>query len=84
MDQIRGTAFDPESIMLYFFPGRWTKSGIGTRSNEVLSNLDKMFIASRELILAGERLRRSSSRSMAGPSRPISASPARRICSSSR
>jgi len=48
MDQIRGTAFDPESIMLYFFPGTWVKSGIGTRANEVLSNLDKAFIASRE------------------------------------
>jgi hypothetical protein len=48
LDQIRGTDFDPESIMLYFFPGRWVKSGIGTRSNEVLSELDKMFIASRE------------------------------------
>ena len=48
MDQIRGTQFDPESIMLYFFPGTWVKSGIGTRANDVLSNLDKMFIASRE------------------------------------
>jgi hypothetical protein len=48
MDQIRGTQFDPESIMLYFFPGSWVKSGVGTRSNEVLSNLDKAFIASRE------------------------------------
>jgi len=48
MDQIRGTEFDPESIMLYYFPGRWVKSGIGTRANEVLSEIDKMFIASRE------------------------------------
>jgi Bacterial pre-peptidase C-terminal domain/Astacin (Peptidase family M12A) len=47
-DQIRGTAFDPDSIMLYFFPGSWVKSGVGTRANEVLSALDKGFIASAQ------------------------------------
>ncbi|MGH7807127.1 MAG: M12 family metallopeptidase [Thermodesulfobacteriota bacterium] len=47
-DQIRGTQFDPDSIMLYFFPGRWTTSGIGTKANEVLSGIDKAFIASGE------------------------------------
>nr|MBA2689936.1 pre-peptidase C-terminal domain-containing protein [Burkholderiales bacterium] len=45
VDQIRGTQFDPHSIMLYFFPGTWTKSGIGTKANEVLSALDKAYIA---------------------------------------
>jgi hypothetical protein len=44
-DQIRGTAFDGDSIMLYFFPGTWVKSGKGTKANDVLSKLDKEFIA---------------------------------------
>ena len=47
-DQIRGTKFDPESIMLYFYPGRWTKSGKGTQENDVLSATDKAFIASAQ------------------------------------
>ncbi len=47
-DQVKGTRFDPDSIMLYFFPGRWTKSGIGTKANEVPSDIDKAFIASEE------------------------------------
>ncbi|WP_394840940.1 M12 family metallopeptidase [Pendulispora brunnea] len=45
-DQIRGTQFDPDSIMLYFFPASWTKNGVGTKANETLSALDKSFIAS--------------------------------------
>jgi hypothetical protein len=45
-DQIRGTEFDPNSIMLYAFPSSWTKNGISTHSNEVLSDMDKAFIAS--------------------------------------
>ena len=45
-DQIRGTEFDPDSIMLYAFPGSWTKSGQGTHANEVVSQRDKAFIAS--------------------------------------
>jgi hypothetical protein len=48
VDQIRGTAFDGDSIMLYFFPARWTLSGQGTKANEVLSNTDKAFIAGAE------------------------------------
>jgi hypothetical protein len=47
-NQIRGTEFDPESIMLYFFPGSWTKSGKGTKANEVLSATDKKFIGTTE------------------------------------
>ena len=47
-DQIRGTNFDPDSIMLYFFPGSWVQGGNGTKENETLSELDKEFIASRE------------------------------------
>jgi hypothetical protein len=47
-NQIRGTAFDPDSIMLYFFPNSWVKSGKGTKANDVLSALDKAFIASAQ------------------------------------
>lgn len=46
VDQIRGTDFDPASIMLYAFPGSWTRSGVGTQANDVLSDRDKAFIAS--------------------------------------
>lgn len=46
VNQIRGTEFDPDSIMLYFFPDSWVKSGRGTKENSVLSKLDKAFIAS--------------------------------------
>lgn len=45
VSQVRGTHFDPDSIMLYFFPGSWVASGVGTQANEVLSALDKAFIA---------------------------------------
>lgn len=48
-DQIKGTAFDPQSIMLYFFPAEWTLNGIGTSANEVLSNLDRQFIAGAKM-----------------------------------
>jgi hypothetical protein len=44
-DQIRGTVFDPRSIMLYFFPASWTMNGVGTEANEVLSDTDKAFAA---------------------------------------
>lgn len=44
-DQVKGTQFDPESIMLYFFPASWTLNGVGTVANEVLSATDKSFIA---------------------------------------
>lgn len=48
VDQVKGTRFDPDSIMLYFFPASWTRSGVGTKANEVLSSMEKAFIASRE------------------------------------
>lgn len=47
-DQVRGTEFDEKSIMLYFFPARWTLDGVGTEANEVLSEVDKEFIASAD------------------------------------
>lgn len=43
---LHGTEFDPESIMLYAFPGTWTRSGQGTAFNQVLSAADKAFVAS--------------------------------------
>lgn len=48
-DQLNGTQFDPESIMLYFFPASWTLNGIGTEANEVLSATDKAFIAGAKM-----------------------------------
>jgi len=48
VDQVKGTEFDPDSIMLYFFPGTWVKSGVGTHANDVLSQLDKGYVASAE------------------------------------
>jgi len=49
LDQINGTAFDPESIMLYFFPAEWTLNGVATQANEVLSETDKMFISGAKM-----------------------------------
>lgn len=48
-DQVNGTAFDRDSIMLYFFPSEWTVNGVGTDANEVLSALDKQFIAGAKM-----------------------------------
>ncbi len=47
-NHIRGTKFDPDSIMLYFFPDSWVKSGKGTKANDILSAMDQAFIASRD------------------------------------
>jgi hypothetical protein len=48
-NQINGTSFDPESIMLYFFPAEWTTNGIATKQNEILSALDKGFVAGAKM-----------------------------------
>jgi hypothetical protein len=45
VDQIKGTQFDPDSIMLYAFPATWTLNGIATHANDVLSGLDQAFVA---------------------------------------
>ena len=45
VDQIKGTAFDPDSIMLYAFPASWTLGGVATHANDVLSTLDKSFVS---------------------------------------
>ncbi len=47
--QVKGTAFDRDSIMLYFFPASWTKNGIATKANEVLSAMDKDFVAGAQM-----------------------------------
>jgi hypothetical protein len=48
-DQVNGTVFDPDSIMLYFFPASWTLNGVATKANGVLSRLDKEFIAGAKM-----------------------------------
>lgn len=45
VDQIHGTEFDPDSIMLYAFPAAWTLNGVATHANDVLSALDRDFVA---------------------------------------
>ena len=45
LDQIKGTDFDADSIMLYAFPASWTLNGVATHANDVLSALDKGFVA---------------------------------------
>jgi len=49
IDQVNGTAFDPDSIMLYAFPASWTLNGVGTHANEVPSQLDKEFVAGAKM-----------------------------------
>ena len=48
-EQVNGTKFDPDSIMLYFFPAEWTTNGVATTQNEVLSAIDKMFAAGSKM-----------------------------------
>ena len=45
-DQVKGTDFDADSIMLYGFPDRWTLNNAGTHGNSSLSDLDEAFIQS--------------------------------------
>jgi len=49
MDQIVGTEFDRESIMLYAFPASWTDGGQGTQQNNDLSKTDKAFIGGPQM-----------------------------------
>lgn len=43
-DSSNGTKFDPNSVMLYYFPGEWVASGRGTRNNTQISEVDKKYI----------------------------------------
>lgn len=45
-DQVNSTRFDPASVMLYSFPASWTLNGFSSKANDVLSAMDKSFIAS--------------------------------------
>jgi hypothetical protein len=49
MDQIIGTEFDKDSIMLYAFPASWTVGGPGTEFNDDLSKTDKTFVGSSQM-----------------------------------
>ena len=49
MDQIHGTEFDPDSIMLYAFPAEWTLNGASTHANDALSQLDREFISGAKM-----------------------------------
>jgi hypothetical protein len=46
-DTTQFTDFDPDSIMLYFFPPEWTYDGMTFVENKVLSETDKRFMAER-------------------------------------
>lgn len=48
-DQVNGTGFDSSSIMLYSFPASWTLNGFSSQPNNVLSELDKSFVASAKM-----------------------------------
>lgn len=45
-DQVNGSQFDPESIMLYFFPGSLTNDNRGTHQNLVISPVDAEYVNS--------------------------------------
>lgn len=45
-NQVKGTQFDPKSIMLYWFPANWTVGGQGTSQNNHLSPVDRDYIGS--------------------------------------
>lgn len=44
MTNMNASAYDPDSIMLYPFPGSLFTDGVGTKANDKLSALDKAFI----------------------------------------
>ncbi len=48
-NQVRGTAFDKDSIMLYAFPARWTTNGVSTKENNSISTADREFVGSKRM-----------------------------------
>ena len=42
-----GTTFDPKSVMLYSFPASWTIDGFHVKSNSALSDMDKIWLATK-------------------------------------
>ena len=76
--------FDPDSIMLYAFPAQWTTNGVATHANDVLSSLDKEFIAGAAMYpRTGTLPAHGAGRGRRAGPMPTSAPPARRTCSSS-
>jgi hypothetical protein len=53
-DHVRASEFDGDSIMIYTIPARWTLNGFSFGPNEVLSEMDKAFIASNKCYPAAE------------------------------
>ncbi|MCP4316008.1 MAG: peptidase [Hyphomicrobiales bacterium] len=53
-DQVHGTEFDPNSVMLYAFPDSWTQNTGATSENHDMSDMDKAFVAS-EVMYPGRR-----------------------------
>jgi hypothetical protein len=49
VNQINGTAFDPDSIMIYAIPPEWTEDGFSTEVNHALSDRDRQFVASSQM-----------------------------------
>lgn len=49
VDQVMGTEFDVDSIMLYAFPDAWTQNMGATHENDELSELDKQFVRSERM-----------------------------------
>ena len=43
-DQLRGTEYDKDSIMQYFYPDSWVENNQGTRINQNLSVQDRQFL----------------------------------------
>ena len=48
-DQLLGTEFDPDSVMLYEFPDSWTRNMGATHGNDDLSQHDKQFVMSEQM-----------------------------------
>lgn len=44
IDEVDATSLDRDSVMMYYFPASWVKSGIGTTANEDWSGRDRSFI----------------------------------------
>jgi hypothetical protein len=49
VNQLLGTKFDPDSIMLYAFPARWTTNGVSTKENSAISKADQDFVGSKAM-----------------------------------
>lgn len=45
LDEVDATSLDPDSIMMYFFPAHWLRSGTAQAANKSLSATDQEFIA---------------------------------------